>query len=56
MTALAFGTLSELYLCAGCTINDLWDRDIDKLVARTASRPLASGAITVPAAIGEVQC
>ncbi|TPX38284.1 hypothetical protein SmJEL517_g00072 [Synchytrium microbalum] len=31
---------------AGCTINDLWDRDIDKMVERTRSRPLASGAIT----------
>lgn len=31
---------------AGCTINDMWDRDIDKRVARTRSRPIASGAIT----------
>ena len=23
---------------AGCTVNDLWDRDIDKQVARTKSR------------------
>ena len=23
---------------AGCTINDLWDRNMDKLVARTADR------------------
>ncbi|GAB4194601.1 MAG: 4-hydroxybenzoate octaprenyltransferase [Thalassobaculales bacterium] len=30
---------------AGCTINDLWDRDIDRLVARTRDRPLASGAL-----------
>ena len=36
---------------AGCTINDLWDRDIDKQVERTKSRPIASGQITVPAAI-----
>ena len=28
---------------AGCVVNDLWDRDIDRLVARTAHRPLASG-------------
>jgi 4-hydroxybenzoate polyprenyltransferase len=26
-------------------VNDLWDRDIDRRVARTASRPLASGAL-----------
>ena len=32
---------------AGCVINDVWDRDIDKKIARTASRPLASGAVSV---------
>jgi 4-hydroxybenzoate polyprenyltransferase len=31
---------------AGCVINDLWDRDFDKAVERTKSRPLASGAVT----------
>jgi 4-hydroxybenzoate polyprenyltransferase len=31
---------------AGCVINDLWDRNIDKQVARTKDRPLASGEIT----------
>lgn len=31
---------------AGCTINDLWDRDVDAQVERTKSRPLVSGAIT----------
>jgi len=31
---------------AGCTINDMWDRNIDKLVARTKNRPLASGQIS----------
>lgn len=36
---------------AGCVINDLWDRDIDRKVARTATRPLASGRIGVPAAL-----
>ena len=30
---------------AGCVVNDLWDRDIDRQVARTAGRPLASGAL-----------
>lgn len=30
---------------AGCIINDLWDRDLDAMVARTRARPLASGAI-----------
>lgn len=31
---------------AGCVVNDLWDRDIDRKVERTAGRPLASGAVT----------
>lgn len=30
---------------AGCTINDLWDRDFDGKVERTKTRPLASGAL-----------
>ena len=32
---------------AGCVINDLWDRDIDRKIARTRGRPLASGAVSV---------
>ena len=36
---------------AGCVVNDLWDRDIDRQVARTAGRPLASGAIRPRAAL-----
>ena len=28
---------------AGCVMNDLWDRKIDRLVERTSGRPLASG-------------
>ncbi|AGH97093.1 4-hydroxybenzoate octaprenyltransferase [Micavibrio aeruginosavorus] len=35
---------------AGCVINDLWDRKLDAQVERTAVRPLASGAVSVPAA------
>lgn len=31
---------------AGCVINDLWDREIDRRVARTAGRPLAAGTVT----------
>jgi 4-hydroxybenzoate polyprenyltransferase len=36
---------------AGCTVNDLWDRKLDQLVARTANRPIASGVISVKKAI-----
>ena len=36
---------------AGCTYNDLIDRDIDAKVARTRSRPLPSGQISPRAAI-----
>ncbi|KAI1099483.1 putative para-hydroxybenzoate-polyprenyltransferase Coq2 [Jackrogersella minutella] len=31
---------------AGCAINDLWDRNLDRHVRRTKLRPLARGAIT----------
>lgn len=36
---------------AGCIYNDILDRDIDAKVARTQSRPLASGQISVKAAM-----
>jgi 4-hydroxybenzoate polyprenyltransferase len=36
---------------AGCTINDIVDRDFDKQVARTANRPLASGALSLQQAL-----
>ena len=36
---------------AGCTVNDLWDRKLDQQVARTADRPIASGAISPRAAL-----
>ncbi len=32
---------------AGCTWNDLVDRDIDGLVERTRSRPIPSGQVSV---------
>jgi 4-hydroxybenzoate polyprenyltransferase len=36
---------------AGCTWNDILDRDLDRQVARTRSRPLASGQVTVKQAL-----
>lgn len=35
---------------AGCVINDLWDRDLDRSVERTQDRALAAGLITPPQA------
>ena len=32
---------------AGCTINDLWDKDIDKKISRTRHRPIASGEVSI---------
>ncbi len=37
---------------AGCVYNDIVDRDLDRQVARTRSRPLASGAVSLAAAWG----
>ena len=37
---------------AGCVINDLADRRLDPLVARTRNRPLATGEISVRGALG----
>lgn len=37
---------------AGCTINDLWDKDFDKHVERTKTRPLANGDLSVSQALG----
>jgi len=43
VTLFAIGSLAMR--AAGCVVNDLWDRDIDRKVVRTAGRPLASGAL-----------
>ncbi len=42
---LLFAAGSIVMRAAGCVVNDLWDRDIDRKVARTAARPLASGVL-----------
>src|SRR5262249_20244609 len=36
---------------AGCTYNDIVDRDFDARVARTALRPIPSGQVSVPRAV-----
>ncbi|XP_018023029.1 4-hydroxybenzoate polyprenyltransferase, mitochondrial [Hyalella azteca] len=46
-----FGMGALVMRGAGCTINDLWDRDIDKKVERTRDRPLASGTVNLLDAI-----
>ena len=42
---LLFAIGSVVMRAAGCVVNDLWDRDLDRKVRRTAGRPLASGAL-----------
>ena len=42
-----FGIGAVVMRSAGCVVNDIWDRKIDRLVARTAGRPLASGALSL---------
>jgi 4-hydroxybenzoate polyprenyltransferase len=48
MALFAIGSL--VMRGAGCTFNDIVDRDFDVKVARTATRPIASGAISRKAA------
>lgn len=45
-----FGAGAVLLRGAGCTVNDLWDRDLDARVERTRTRPLAAGEVTPLAA------
>ncbi len=40
----AFGAV--VMRAAGCVVNDLWDRKMDRMVERTRGRPLASGILT----------
>ncbi|KAI0265167.1 4-hydroxybenzoate polyprenyl transferase [Gloeopeniophorella convolvens] len=46
-----FGIGALVMRGAGCTINDLWDRNLDNAVERTKTRPLARGDITPGQAI-----
>lgn len=43
---MLFGVGALLMRGAGCTINDLADREFDAKVARTATRPIASGDVS----------
>ena len=36
---------------AGCVVNDLWDRRLDRQVERTATRPLAAGTVSMMQAL-----
>ncbi|KAF0900197.1 hypothetical protein E2562_027554 [Oryza meyeriana var. granulata] len=47
-----FGCGAVLLRGAGCTVNDLLDRDIDNKVERTKSRPFASGVLTPMQGVG----
>lgn len=49
--ALAFPIGAFLMRGAGCTWNDITDRDLDGHVARTRSRPIPSGAVTARQAL-----
>lgn len=42
-----FGAGAVLMRGAGCTINDILDKDYDRHVERTKSRPIASGQISI---------
>jgi 4-hydroxybenzoate polyprenyltransferase len=46
-----FGAGAVIMRGAGCVINDLWDRRLDREVERTRERPLASGAVSVTGAL-----
>jgi 4-hydroxybenzoate polyprenyltransferase len=52
----AFLVGSALMRAAGCAFNDIVDRDFDAKVARTASRPVASGQISVRQAWAFLVC
>lgn len=50
-TSLLFLTGALVMRGAGCTINDLWDRNLDPHVARTRLRPIARGAVSPQSAV-----
>lgn len=48
---MLFGFGALIMRGAGCSINDIYDRHLDKKVERTRTRPLASGALSLWQAI-----
>ena len=42
-----FGVGAFVMRGAGCTINDMWDKNIDKEVERTRDRPITSGQVSM---------
>ena len=48
---ILFGLGALVMRGAGCTFNDIVDREFDAKVARTADRPIPSGAVSVPQAV-----
>jgi 4-hydroxybenzoate polyprenyltransferase len=46
-TFILFGIGAVVMRAAGCVINDLWDRNIDKKIERTRTRPIAAGSVSV---------
>jgi 4-hydroxybenzoate polyprenyltransferase len=47
-----FGAGAAIMRSAGCVINDLWDRDLDRKVERTRGRPLAAGDLSFREGLG----
>jgi 4-hydroxybenzoate polyprenyltransferase len=50
--AALFAVGAVLMRGAGCVVNDMWDRDLDRKVGRTAVRPLAAGTLSMRQALG----
>ncbi len=48
---MLFGIGAVVMRGAGCTLNDIVDRDFDARVARTRTRPIPSGAVSVRGAV-----
>ena len=44
---ITFYSGAVIMRAAGCIVNDMWDKEFDKKVERTKSRPLASDQINL---------